>query len=72
MTNEITVNGVTYRIGDTIKILNMDNNEGKDTQADDYNGRTGEIKFIDDLGTLFGSWGSLGVIPDLDAFVKIQ
>jgi len=58
----------TPRVGDTIRIIHMDDCDGKDTQAQNYNGKTGEIEYIDDAGQLHGTWGGLAVLPDVDEF----
>jgi len=58
----------TPRVGDTIRIIHMDDCGGKDTQAQNYNGKTGEIEYIDDEGQLHGTWGGLAVLPDVDEF----
>jgi len=54
-------------LGKIIKINQMIN---PDSDIDDskYNGATGEVEFIDDMGQLFGSWGGLAVIPGTDDF----
>lgn len=58
----------TPRVGDTIRIIHMDDCGGKDTQAQNYNGKTGEIEYIDNEGQLHGTWGGLAVLPDVDEF----
>ena len=55
-------------MGDTIRILQMDDNGGKDIQARNCNGRTGVVEYVDSIGQLHGTWGSLAVIPGLDRF----
>lgn len=54
--------------GDRIKIIRMNDNGGKDTQAQRYNGKTGTITHIDSIGQLHGTWGGLAVIPGEDEF----
>lgn len=49
------------KIGDIIEIIYMDGEPN-------YSGRTGEIKSIDDMGQLHGTWGGLAVIPESDSF----
>ncbi len=49
-------------LGKTIRITYL-----KD-EDDRYIGREGVVKHIDDIGQLHGTWGSLAVIPDEDAF----
>lgn len=58
-------------IGDTIRIIRMDNDGGKDPQARDYNGRKGVVEFIDSLGQIHGTWGGLALIPGKDEFRRI-
>ena len=52
------------KVGDVIKIIEM---EGEP----DYSGREGIITCIDDIGQLHGTWGGLGVIPEVDAYVNL-
>ena len=54
---------VKVGVGDKIEIVCMD---GEPT----YEGRTGVVEYIDDIGQLHGTWGGLAVIPDVD-IVKI-
>lgn len=58
---------MNIKVGDRIRIVSL---EDKYTR-ENYNGREGVVKFIDDMGTMFGTWGSLGVIPEIDEFEKI-
>ena len=53
------------KAGDTIKIINM-------VGESKYNGKIGKVYFIDGMGQLHGSWGSLAVQPDKDAIVVIK
>ena len=62
----------TAKVGDTIRIIRMDNANGKDWQADRYNGKVGVVTHIDDMGGLFGTWGGLSVIPEVDEFEIIS
>ena len=52
-------------VGDTIRINYM-----KDEPQ--YTGKEGVIRFIDDFGQIFGTWGGLAVIPDMDDFEIIK
>ena len=52
-------------IGDTIRIDYM---EGES----DYNGRTGIVKFIDDIGQIHGDWGGCAVVPNIDSFTILK
>lgn len=56
-----------YHIGDRIRI-----NDLKDIRSDDYNGRTGTIEYIDSIGQLHGTWGSLALIPGIDDLSVIK
>lgn len=49
-------------LGKTIKIIDM-SGEAR------YNGRTGVVERVDDIGQLHGSWGGLAVIPGEDRFI---
>ena len=44
----------------------MDDNNGKDVQAHEYNGRVGIIRLIDDIGQLHLDGGGLVVNPEID------
>lgn len=55
----------SYKVGDTIRIIEM---KGEPS----YAGKTGVIKYIDDLGQLHGTWGGLAVIPEEDTFEVID
>ena len=54
-----------YKVGQRIKIIHL---EGEDTR---YDGKEGVIEYIDGIGQLHGSWGSLAIIPEADKFVVI-
>ena len=56
------------KIGDTIRIIRMNDDGGKDLQARMYNGRSGVVEHIDSKGQLHGTWGGLAVIPGVDDF----
>ena len=56
------------KIGDTIRIIRMSDDGGKDLQARMYNGRSGVVEHIDSMGQLHGTWGGLAVIPGVDDF----
>lgn len=53
------------RIGDTIRILYMDGEPR-------MKGRSGVVKYIDDMGQLHGSWGGLAIVPGVDSFEIIE
>ena len=56
-------------IGDTIRIIRMEDAGGRDTEAAGYAGRSGTVEFIDSIGQLHGTWGGLAIIPEVDEFV---
>ena len=56
------------KIGDTIRMIRMNDDGGKDLQARMYNGRSGVVEHIDSLGQLHGTWGGLALIPEVDEF----
>ena len=51
-----------YKKGQKIRIISM---EGEPN----YEGKTGVIEHIDDIGQLHGTWGGLALIPATDKFV---
>ena len=59
------------KIGDTIRIIRMNDDGGKDLQARMYNGRSGVVEHIDSLGQLHGIWGGLAILPETDEFEVI-
>jgi hypothetical protein len=65
------------RVGSTIRIDNVDAKtdmfpSGIDKQALNLEGKTGKVTGIDDSGTLWGDWGSLGVVSKADTFSVIE
>ena len=54
--------------GNIIRIDKMADKDGSDWQATAMNGKMGYVRVIDDAGQLFGSWGGLAVIPELDKY----
>ena len=55
-----------YKVGQKIRIIHMDDNNGKDMQAHAYNGKVGIIKHIDGIGQLHLEGGGLAVNPETD------
>lgn len=51
--------------GDTVKIIEM---QGEPH----YNGKTGEVKHIDDMGQIHGTWGGLAIAPEADKIEIIK
>ena len=57
--------------GDTIRIIRMNDDGGKDLQTRMYNGRAGAVEHIDAIGQIHGTWGGLAIIPETDEFEVI-
>ena len=60
------------KVGDKIRIVHLDDCNGTDWQAREYNGREGVVEHIDSTGQLFGTWGGLAVNPECDDFEVIS
>lgn len=58
--------------GDKIKIIRMDDNNGKDWQASKMNGVEATIKLIDDAGQIHLEGYGLALIPGIDDFIVIN
>lgn len=56
------------QVGDTIKIIRMDDNNGKDLAARKMNGVVATIEHIDGIGQLHLKGYGLAVNPDIDEF----
>ena len=56
------------KVGDKIVIKGFASNE---PSAADYIGKTGIVEFIDDIGQLHGTWGSLGILHE-DEYEVLQ
>jgi len=54
-------------LGKTIEIVNL-----ADEPFVSYGGRTGLVEYIDDIGMLHGTWGSLAIIPEVDEFIVLD
>ena len=54
--------------GDTIRILRMDDSNGKDLQARCMTGRVVTVNFIDDIGQIHLEESGLALIPGIDVF----
>lgn len=54
------------KVGDRIRIIEL-----KDDPNTSYNGREGEIEFIDSMGQLHGTWGGLAVLVGVDRFTQL-
>lgn len=53
------------KVGDKIKILSMDGEDG-------YSDRIGVVEYIDDIGQIHGTWGGCALIPNVDKFIIIN
>ena len=58
--------------GDKIRILRMDDSNGKDHQARMMAGRVVTVKFVDDLGQIHLEESGLALIPGVDSYVKLE
>lgn len=61
-----------YKIGDTIKVIRMDDANGKDISAQRMAGVVGTIEYIDGMGQLHLKGYTLAVIPEVDEFEVIN
>lgn len=57
--------------GDRIRIIRMDDSNGKDLQARRMNGRVVTVNFIDGIGQIHVKESGLALIPGLDEFVPV-
>lgn len=57
--------------GDKIRIIRMDDSNGKDLQARRMNGRVVTVNFIDGIGQIHVKESGLALIPGLDEFVPV-
>ena len=60
------------KVGDKIRIIRMDDNNGKDIAAQKMNGVIATINHIDSIGQLHLQGYGLAVIPDIDEFEIIS
>jgi hypothetical protein len=58
--------------GDKVRIIRMDDKDGKDWQATKMNGVVGTIDYIDSIGQVHLEGYGLALIPDLDEFIVID
>ena len=58
--------------GDRIRVLQMEDHNGMDTQAIRMNGKTYTIDYLDDAGQIHLQESGLAVIPDVDRYVVIE
>lgn len=60
------------KIGDKIKIIRMDDSNGKDIQARKMDGKVVTVKFIDDMGQIHLEESGLALIPGIDKYVVLS
>jgi hypothetical protein len=60
------------KVGDTIKVIRMDDKGGKDWQASKMNGVVAKIDYIDDAGQVHLEGYGLALIPEVDDFTVIE
>ena len=58
--------------GDKIRIIRMDDSNGKDQQARAMNGRVVTVKFIDGIGQIHVEESGLALIPGVDQYEVIE
>ena len=58
--------------GDRIKIIRMDDSNGKDLQAQAMNGRIVTVKFVDGIGQIHVDESGLALIPGVDEYEVIE
>ena len=59
------------RKGDKIRVIRMDDSNGKDLQARQMNGRVVTVKFIDGIGQIHLEESGLALIPEVDEYEVI-
>ena len=59
---------IIMKKGDKIRIIRMDDSNGKDHQAAAMNGRVVTVKFIDGIGQIHLEESGLALIPGTDEF----
>lgn len=54
------------KIGDTIRILELAKNQDgtSDPSESRYIGKEGVVNYVDDTGTIWGTWGGIGLLPE--------
>ena len=60
------------KVGDIIRVIHMDDSNGKDTTVHRMNGVVGVISHIDDMGQVHLDGYGLAVIPEVDEFEVIE
>ena len=57
------------KVGDRIRVIHMDDNNGKDWQASQMNGVEGIISFVDSEGQIHLEGYGVALIPGIDEFL---
>ena len=60
------MSSIDFKPGMKVRIIHL---EGEDNA---YDGKEGEIPYIDAIGQLHGTWGGLAIIPEADEFELID
>lgn len=60
------------KVGDKVKIIRMDDKNGKDWQSTKMNGVEGIIEYIDSIGQVHLKGYGLAIIPGLDEFIVLE
>lgn len=58
--------------GDRIRIIRMDDSNGKDLQARQMSGQVVTVKFIDGIGQIHLEESGLALIPGVDEYEMIE
>lgn len=62
MKSSVNYKGQEIKVGTNVRILEMDDR----LRGAEYEGKTGTVEYIDDMGQLHGTWGGLAIIPEID------
>ena len=62
----------SVKIGDTIKVIKMDDSNGTDISAQKMAGAVGKVWHIDGMGQLHLEGYGLAVIPEVDVFEVVN
>ena len=60
------------RKGDKVRIIRMDDNNGKDWQATKMSGVVAVVDFIDDAGQIHLKGYGLALIPGVDDYIIVE
>lgn len=62
----------TIKQGDIIRVIKMDDANGKDWAATKMNGQTYMVDFVDDAGQIHVYGSGLAIIPEADEFEIVE